>query len=361
MDPDSLELEHRFEELYAACQEDEVLAEAAAGELIDTEIEIRSGRGRDASPRRSRCSGSAGRGCSRSPTGWGSGWPRWAPIRGPTTSTSGSSTRSTTTGCATSSRWVAQRNNTWSLHVHVGFSGADRAIAVCDHLRELLPAAARAVGELTVPRRPGHRPALGPDRDLHPHVPALRRPRAVRRLGDLRGRSSTCSRRPSAIVESTQLWWSVRPHHAFGTVELRICDAQTRRRRVVRPRRPDRRLRRPVGARLRRRAGCGEPLRRREIEENLWRAIRYGMDGEMIDWRAGRRLVPTRAGGRAAGRVDRAGARELVGRRGRAARAERRPARPRRAEGGRPSRTSIARRSRETRRTYAPEPGPGRH
>ena len=30
-----------------------------------------------------------------------------------------------------------------------------------------------------------------------------------------------------------------------------------------------------------------EPLRRREIEENLWRAIRYGMDGEMIDFASG--------------------------------------------------------------------------
>ena len=42
------------------------------------------------------------------------------------------------------------------------------------------------------------------------------------------------------------------------------------------------------------RAGAPEPLRQREIEENLWRAIRYGMDGEMIDFRE-RRVVPTRA------------------------------------------------------------------
>ena len=35
--------------------------------------------------------------------------------------------------------WVAQRNNTWSMHVHMGVRGADRAIAVCDWLRELLP------------------------------------------------------------------------------------------------------------------------------------------------------------------------------------------------------------------------------
>src|SRR5680860_391366 len=36
--------------------------------------------------------------------------------------------------------YVAQRNQTWSLHVHVGIRGVDRAIAVCDHLRGILPA-----------------------------------------------------------------------------------------------------------------------------------------------------------------------------------------------------------------------------
>ena len=37
--------------------------------------------------------------------------------------------------------------------------------------------------------------------------------------------TSWCAR--DSIVEHTQIWWSVRPHHAFGTVEVRICDAQT--------------------------------------------------------------------------------------------------------------------------------------
>src|SRR5918994_2071810 len=46
VDPATLELVHRFDDLYAACQADELLAESAAGELIDTEIEIRSGRGK---------------------------------------------------------------------------------------------------------------------------------------------------------------------------------------------------------------------------------------------------------------------------------------------------------------------------
>src|ERR1044072_226252 len=44
VNPATLELEHRFEDLYEACQGDEVLAESAAGELIASEIEIRSGR-----------------------------------------------------------------------------------------------------------------------------------------------------------------------------------------------------------------------------------------------------------------------------------------------------------------------------
>ena len=33
--------------------------------------------------------------------------------------------------------------------------------------------------------------------------------------------------RTNSIVEFTQVWWSVRPHHSYGTVEMRICDAQT--------------------------------------------------------------------------------------------------------------------------------------
>jgi carboxylate-amine ligase len=94
-------------------------------------------------------------------------------------------------------------------------------------------------------------------------------------------------------VESTQLWWSVRPHHAFGTVEVRICDAQT------------------SGAEASNLAGVivacvaqaaldfddgvlAVPLRQREIEENLWQAIRFGLDGTQIDFVA-RRVVDTAA------------------------------------------------------------------
>ena len=45
VDPGSLDLQHRFEDLYGAAMRDEVLKDSAAGELIASEIEIRSGRG----------------------------------------------------------------------------------------------------------------------------------------------------------------------------------------------------------------------------------------------------------------------------------------------------------------------------
>ena len=85
-----------------------------------------------------------------------------------------------------------------------------------------------------------------------------------------------------SIDEHTQLWWSVRPHLAFPTVEIRICDAPARPRRGAGARRLLLRAHRPDRARGRRgRAAAAPP--QRMIEENLWRAIRYGLSGELID------------------------------------------------------------------------------
>ncbi len=82
--------------------------------------------------------------------------------------------------------YVAQRNNTWSLHVHVGVRGADRAIAVCDRMRELLPALLAASANSPFLDRRDTGLATVRSRDLHPHLPALRGALAVRRLGHLR-------------------------------------------------------------------------------------------------------------------------------------------------------------------------------
>ena len=140
LDPATLELAHRYEDVKAACDEDEVLAESAAGELIASEVEIRSGRARDLRRGGRRRSRSAATGSSPWSSGMGlalgaMGTHPWADYLDQRIIDTPHYNR-----LREELGYVAQRNNTWSLHVHVGVRGADRAIAVCDRVRELLPA-----------------------------------------------------------------------------------------------------------------------------------------------------------------------------------------------------------------------------
>jgi carboxylate-amine ligase len=287
LDPATLELEHRFEEVYAACQEDELLAESAAGELIASEIEIRSGRAESfpkavalQRERRARLFElAAGLRLGLGATGthpWASyldqriiDTPHYNRLRHEL-------------------GYVAQRNNTWSLHVHMGVRGADRAIAVCDWMRERLPLLlAVSANSPFLDRR---------DTGLHT-VRTEIFTRTFPRCGvpsPFRDWASYADfvgmlERTGSVVESTQLWWSVRPHHHFGTVEVRICDAQTRGDESLA-------LAGLIAACIAQTAldydehgydGLGAPLADREIEENLWRAIRHGAGGRMIDFRRG--------------------------------------------------------------------------
>jgi carboxylate-amine ligase len=354
VDPESLELAHRFEEMYAACQEDELLAASAAGELIDTEIEIRSGRGDNFEhavsmqrEHRTRLFALADRlGLSLAAMGTHP-WADYLDQRIINTVHYGRLREEL--------RWVAQRNSTWSMHVHLGVRDADRAVAVCDHLRELLPPLLAL--SANSPFLDGHDTGLHSIRSqiftrTFPRCGVHEPFRSWERYASFIERLTVTG----TIVEATQLWWSVRPHHSFGTVELRICDAQMRGEESF-----------ALAGLI---AGCiaqaaldrdegslPEPLGGREIEENMWRAIRHGMDGEMIDWRGDGGLIPTRAV------VERlfewtAPARALIG-------AELEAVEPNGAQRAREAaaggasladvyRDAIA----ETRRTYAPEPAP---
>jgi carboxylate-amine ligase len=84
------------------------------------------------------------------------------------------------------------------------------------------------------------------------------------------------------VTEHTQLWWSVRLHLAYPTVEIRICDGQPE----LSEARSLTALVYALTARIARALDEGEPLvpvqPHRMIEENLWRAIRRGLSGELI-------------------------------------------------------------------------------
>ena len=158
--------------------------------------------------------------------------------------------------------------------------------------------------------------------------------------------------RTRSIVEYTQVWWSVRPHFSFGTVEVRICDAQATA--------PESEALAALivacVAQAARDIDAGVPfddLPGRLIEENMWRAIRYGLDGELLDLDA-RRGVPGRRGGRAAARVDGARCAPSSGSRSRCPQLNGAQRQRRMLERGRrPAPRSTRRSVAETRETYA--------
>jgi carboxylate-amine ligase len=283
--PDTLELSDRFEDLLDAGQADEILAESISGELIASEIEIRSGRGEDLADAQARQREARRRLFAL------------ADRRDLKLGTTGTHPLSDYRdqriidtahyrAVADGLQYVARRNNTFALHVHVGVQGADRAIAVCDRLRPVLPVLLAISA---------NSPFLdGRDAGLHSarsqsFTKSFPRCGVPDPFGDWAGWADYVGLlvRTNSIVEFTQLWWSIRVHHAYGTVEVRICDAQTRGRESDE-------LAALIVACVRRAieehdAGEQRPhVPGRLIEENMWRAIRYGQDGRLLDLEAER-------------------------------------------------------------------------
>jgi carboxylate-amine ligase len=185
---------------------------------------------------------------------------------------------------------IAERQLVASLQVHVAVGGAARTLAVHNalrcHLPELAALAANApfhdgrdTGLASV--RPTIAGAL-PRQGVPPAIESWERFAAELRWGAAAG----------GVVEPGLWWWELRPHPTFGTLELRVPDAQTT-------------LAEAAGvvafahalvALLSERFDAGEPLPSAptwRIEENRWAALRHGVDGAMADLRTGE-PAPTR-------------------------------------------------------------------
>jgi glutamate---cysteine ligase / carboxylate-amine ligase len=283
LDPETLDLTNRFEELQAVAQ-GTALEDHLVGELIASEVEIRTGRcdsfeeaaGRLGERRTQlfELADAIGVGLAATGTHPWSPWQEQRIIDTPHYRRNDEILR-----------YVVWRNNTFGLHVHVAINGPDRAIAVCNALRNFLPEllAVSASSPFVEAVNSGlHSARTEIFTKMFPRcgVPDAYDgwdgfERYVRFLYDTR-----------SIDEHTQLWWSVRPHLTFPTVEIRICDAQ-----------PDLGEARNLAAlcyaltvRIARAHDEGEPLPshpHRLIEENIWRATRYGLSGELIDLSTG--------------------------------------------------------------------------
>src|SRR5256886_3609231 len=279
LDPETLELTNRFEEVKAAAAGTE-LDDHLVGELIASEIEIKTGRcddfaqAADAMVKRRDQLEELVAQCDIAVAATGTHpWSRWQDQRIIDTPHYARNNEIL--------RYVVWRNNSFGIHAHIGIRGADRAIAVCNAFRNVLPELLALSGS-----SPFVEDVVTGLHSARTQIFTRMFPRCgvpdpydgwngfedyVRFLYATR-----------SIEEHTQLWWSVRPHLAFPTVEIRICDGQ-----------PDLAEARSLAAlcyaltvRIARAIDEREPLRdfqHRLIEENLWRAIRYGLSGELID------------------------------------------------------------------------------
>jgi glutamate---cysteine ligase / carboxylate-amine ligase len=281
LDARTLDLVPRFEQLRdAAAERDPLLHEQITGELISSEIEIISGAGTDLHDalarqreHRRRLFALAGeQGVALGATGTHP----WADYREQPIIDTDHYRR-----VADGLKYVAWRNNTFSLHVHLGVRDLDRAVRACDRLRPLLPLLLAI--STNSPYVDGRDSGLQSTRTqiFTKSFPRCGVPDAFGGWAAYREYVEFLIRTRS-IVEYTQVWWSVRPHFSFGTVELRICDAQATAQESD-----------ALAALI---VACIAQAVRdvdegvsfadpapRMIEENMWRAIRFGLDGRLID------------------------------------------------------------------------------
>jgi carboxylate-amine ligase len=280
LDPRSLDLLPRFEQLRdAAAQRDPLLHEHITGELISSEIEIISGVGgdlhdalaRQREHRRRLFSLAAAEGVALGATGTHP----WADYREQPIIETEHYRR-----VERDLKYVAWRNNTFSLHVHVGMRDLDRAVRVCDRLRPVLPLLLAI--STNSPYLDGRDSGLYSARtqSFTKSFPRCGVPDPFGGWAAYREYIEFL-RRTRSIVEFTQIWWSVRPHLSFGTVEMRICDAQA----TAQESEALASLIVACIAQAARDVDEGVPFidpAPRLIEENMWRAIRFGLDGRLI-------------------------------------------------------------------------------
>ena len=188
-----------------------------------------------------------------------------------------------------SMRELARREPTFALHVHVGLSSPNDAIRLTNRMRAHLPLLLAL--SVNSPFWQGRDTGLASARTpLFQAFPRVGIPRRFRDYADYVGTVDLLMRCES-LPDPTFLWWDVRPQPRFGTVEVRILDAQT------------------TVAESASLAALVQCIARLEIEEgyvaaralevpealdeNRFLAARDGMDAELIDVERERR-VPAR-------------------------------------------------------------------
>ncbi|GAC1462352.1 MAG: carboxylate-amine ligase [Chloroflexota bacterium] len=179
---------------------------------------------------------------------------------------------------------IARSIAVYGLHVHVGVADRDQSIEIMNEIRYFLP----HILALTVnsPFWEGRDTGLKSYRSIiWGRMPRSGIPDTFRSWDDYSHFVNTLLA-TNSIDEPKKIWWDIRPHPKFKTLEFRICDMQTRVDETI----VVAALFQAVVAKLARLRSQNLGFRvyqRALIAENRWRAIRYGVNGDLIDFGKG--------------------------------------------------------------------------
>src|ERR1700712_3777887 len=164
--------------------------------------------------------------------------------------------------------FVARQEVIFGLHVHIGMDDADKAIHVANGMRVHVPLllALSANSPFWRGQAPGLASTLMP---IFRQFPGVGMPPAYRDWKDFDERIGAMVE-AKTVEDYTYLWYDVRPHPNFGTVEVRAMDGQTR-------------VEHTLGLAALIQAMVKELAEHYDAGEHRWIAARHGLDGELVD------------------------------------------------------------------------------
>ena len=176
-------------------------------------------------------------------------------------------------------QWPARRLLIYGLHVHVGLQSGEKAIAVSNALTSYLPHLLAL--SASSPYIDFEDTGLASARSkIFEGMPTAGLPYRLANYGEFQKFMNTLVR-AEAIQTIREIWWDIRPHPSFGTLEVRICDAPSTMHELAALVALVQCLVVALGDRYEQ----GAPLELLEpwiLRENKWRACRHGLDADLI-------------------------------------------------------------------------------
>jgi carboxylate-amine ligase len=176
---------------------------------------------------------------------------------------------------------IARANLIFGLHVHIGIEDRETAIALMNQMRYFLPhiLALSTSSPFWLGRNTGHKSVRA---SIFKRFPRTGIPDFFTSWADFENFVQTLVK-TNCIDNGKKIWWDIRPHAFFNTIEVRICDLPTRLDETI-----------AIAALIQATVVTLYNLRKRNlsfniyrptlIEENKWRAARYGIKGKLIDF-----------------------------------------------------------------------------